>query len=373
MTRPIPSGLAIMLPPAYIARPDKLWGLKAKYPDAPDQYIAEVAIRADAMGIDPLVTPIYIIKRESKSAGVTWTLQASIDAFRAVASAEVIVGHRPTDYAYGKEGNLIMATVWGKKFAHGGWHEVCASALWSEYVQTDRNGVTTGMWTKMAHTMLAKCAEALLLRRSCPAKLAGLYTGDEMGQAGNVIDVQVSRAAPQPARAIEAPRAAVTPADAPKAAPAPAAAQATPAEPAEQTRIETIKRMESEHVTKGGVTVELFRVVCESGNIYQTTSTGLAASARTLLVKAEPASVTFIETPKGLGLKAIAAAPSAAAHDTPWDDLMARAATAGIGPEERAALSDPKVIGRDFDAWEEQIAKAIAAAANTTKKETPAS
>lgn len=127
-------------------------------------------------GLDPFSKQIYSIKR-----GGQMTHQTSIDGFRLIAerTGRYAPGREPT-YTYDKDGKLISATSYVKKMTPDGtWHDVAATAFYSEYVQ-EFNGKISNFWSKMPNLMLAKCAESLALRKAFPAEMSGIYTAEEL-------------------------------------------------------------------------------------------------------------------------------------------------------------------------------------------------
>ena len=142
--------------------------------------------QAKRSGLDPFRREIYMITRKTKN-GPKATIQTGIDGFYKIADRVT----RQTGGTWG-----IPETLWCGP--DGQWRDV-----WLERtppaaakVTVERNGsrfttVATSaeynagspMWQKMPARMIAKCAEALAIRRAFPDDLSGLYTSEEMAQA----------------------------------------------------------------------------------------------------------------------------------------------------------------------------------------------
>jgi len=138
-------------------------------------------------GLDPFRRQIHAVQRWDNEANrKVWSYQTGIDGYRAIANRTGLYAGSdepvfiPADEA-APSPTKASVTVW--KIVHGQRVPFTASARWTEYVQTKRDGKPNSMWMKMPYGQLAKCAEALALRKAFPEEIGELRTDDEMHQA----------------------------------------------------------------------------------------------------------------------------------------------------------------------------------------------
>lgn len=146
-------------------------------------------------GLDPFSRQIYMIGRKQKTPNgyeTKQTIQVGIDGLRAIA-------HRVAQQCH--EVFSMSDTLWADKT--GTWHDVWLSpeppaaakvsvkrgggvfsavAIFKEYAPI-YNGKPSGVWATKPALMIAKCAEALALRKAFPSDMSGIYTDDEMEKA----------------------------------------------------------------------------------------------------------------------------------------------------------------------------------------------
>lgn len=159
--------------------------------------------QCERTGLDPFARQIYSIERSSNKNGkyikVRQT-QISIDGERLIAERTGKYGGQLGPYWCGNDG--VWKEVWlspqppaaakvgviKTTFKEPMW----GVAVFSEYCQKTNDGKLTKMWAEKPSIMIAKCAEALALRKAFPQELSGLYTTEEMDKA-NEEDINIAK------------------------------------------------------------------------------------------------------------------------------------------------------------------------------------
>lgn len=148
--------------------------------------------------LDPFARQIYMIPRQEgtgQTRKTRWTIQTGIDGFRLIAERHPQYRGQVGPQWCGEDG------VWVDVWLHPTKPPVAARvgvlradregpiwgvAIFREYAQTvtyDGQTRLTKMWREKGAHMIAKCAEALGIRKAFPTEIGGLHTEDELGAA----------------------------------------------------------------------------------------------------------------------------------------------------------------------------------------------
>lgn len=132
--------------------------------------------------LDPFSRQVYFVKRWDRAKKQeVWAIQTSIDGLRSIAERTgLYAGQDEPEYGQDEDGNRwCKVRVYRKD-----WPETRPAVGWAfekEFLQYTKDGAVTQFWSKMPRLMLAKCAEALAIRKAFPEDTGGLYVAEEIG------------------------------------------------------------------------------------------------------------------------------------------------------------------------------------------------
>lgn len=147
--------------------------------DPEDPILLQFLHKCQRTKLDPFSAQIYLVKKGR------YSIQTGIDGYRIIAQRTGEYAGQDGPYWCGRNG--VFRDVWLDDdvplaakvgvFRKGFAAPLYGVATWKSY------GGYAPLWKKMPDVMLAKCAEAIALRKAFPDDLAGIYTAEEMAQA----------------------------------------------------------------------------------------------------------------------------------------------------------------------------------------------
>lgn len=157
---------------------------------------------AKVRNLNPILKQIYFVSRNAKEKDANgrdvyvkkWSAQVSIEGLRSIAERTgKYAGSSAPEFGYTEGRTRKMKCAFtGKPFEQPipvtckvgirrrDWAEPCFGVVHvDEFVQTSKYGVNK-FWDEKTHVMMAKCAEAVGLRKAFPEDLSGLFISEEM-------------------------------------------------------------------------------------------------------------------------------------------------------------------------------------------------
>lgn len=156
---------------------------------------------AKRLRLDPLARQIHAVKRwDSQAQREVMAIQTGIDGYRLIAERTGNYLGQDGPYWCGEDG--AWHDVWLKKeppaaakvgvLRRGFEKPVWGIARFDSYAGRKKDGTLTAMWLTKADLMIAKCAEAIALKKAFPHELSPLLTEEEMGTDQHIKQADVS-------------------------------------------------------------------------------------------------------------------------------------------------------------------------------------